>query len=164
MFYKSLTIARWCRNVLQFNMCYKFYGISAVVGGYIDLWNWNQFWNMIKENCFKESCSIMLQKWDIQLKIGLDSDWHCPLTSRSLCISSELLLEPYSIITIVPVNRYVETNRRPCAMIISSYNNHVLDIPDCHADMEYLASSERHSHSAHVSVIRCIHKIAKNYC
>jgi len=35
--------------------------LSAVVGGYIDLWN--QFWNMIKENCIKESsCYIMLQK------------------------------------------------------------------------------------------------------
>jgi hypothetical protein len=109
LFCKSLTIPRWCRNVLHFNMCYKSYGISAVVGGYIDLWN--QFWNMIKENCIKESyCSIMLQKWDIQLQIGLNSDWHSPLTYRSLCFSVELLLEPYSIIIIVPVNRHVETH------------------------------------------------------
>jgi len=51
LFFKSLTIARWSRNVLRINMCYKLYGIIAVVGGYIDLWN--QFWNMVKENCIK---------------------------------------------------------------------------------------------------------------
>ena len=48
---------------------------------------------------------------------------------------------------------YVETNPRPCAIIISPYNNYVLVIPNCHTDTEYLPSSESHTQNAHVSVI-----------
>jgi hypothetical protein len=48
---------------------------------------------------------------------------------------------------------HVETNPRPCVIIITSYNNCVLVIPDFHNGVEYLPSSESHPHNAYVSVI-----------
>jgi hypothetical protein len=55
----------------------------------------------------------------------------------------------------------LETNSQPYAIILLSYSNYVLVIPDCRTNIEYLPSSERHSHKAHVIVIRRVRKIAK---
>jgi hypothetical protein len=155
LFCKPLTIARWCRNVLQFNMCNKFYGISAGVGGYIDLWN--KFWNMIKENCIKESCcSIMLQKMRCttanrsRLWLTLSTNFQIALllsgaTSRALRHQNHYSIQQTKI--------HVETNLWPCAIIITSYNNCVLLIPEFHTDVECLPSSESHYHNAYVIAI-----------
>jgi len=48
---------------------------------------------------------------------------------------------------------HVETNPRPCAIIITFYSNCVLVIADFHTNIEYLPSSESHSNNAHVSAI-----------